>query len=102
MLDMINLYYNHIINPLEKEYERLEAKLQSRKILDFLLRPTYKKHLNIYRQLICDKYKKLGEIISEECNFTDELIKKYSNLRQNDLTTTWPDEIYESTSKSSN
>lgn len=71
---ILKIYYEQIIIPLEKEYYRLQAKIYSKRIFDLLLRPAYQSELILYKQLLCEHYKNVGELITQEKLFMDDLM----------------------------
>lgn len=66
MINIARLYDICIIEPIEKECFALQDKIDSKKILDVLLRPVYKNLLKQYEQLLCEKYADFWKMITNE------------------------------------
>ena len=73
MIDIVKLYCDYCIKPIEEARNEMRAKVYSKKFSDFLLRPTYKKYLEKYDQMLFENYTKLGEILTEEYYFIKNL-----------------------------
>lgn len=66
MIDVVKLYCECLIYPLEEKCKNLRSKVYSNQLSDILFRSIYRKQLEEYEKLLSENYAKLGETLNEE------------------------------------
>jgi hypothetical protein len=80
MIDIVSIYCNMVINPIEDNVKELRAKVYSKNFFDWLNRRLYKEYLEKTEKMLFDRYKRLEVIIQEEIDFNNELKEKFKNI----------------------
>ncbi|MFA7119914.1 MAG: hypothetical protein WC277_00370 [Bacilli bacterium] len=80
MMDIISMYCDFVIKPIEEHVKELRAKVYSRNFFDWLSRNLYKEYLDKTEKLLFEKHQRLGEIIKEEEYFNNEIQAKLKSI----------------------
>lgn len=68
-MNLIKMYCDFVIKPIEEEVKMLRSKVYSKNFFDWISRDLYKLYLQKNEKLLFDSYQKLGEMIDEELAF---------------------------------